>query len=136
MLQRHAKEHSFDHVERALRSGLNAGHGKIERFRIVCKSSAHPAINVSRKLIEQNDEAQAPAGTTGPEIQLASARAFQQRAKASSNGVIASSARLIGSGGIAEPKFAALREIFRGERQRAEPELTNLRGAIHDPQLV
>ena len=70
MLKRHIKEEPLDQVERRVRGQLHTGQSERQRGRIVRKRLRRTTVNLPRKLIEQDDQTEPPAGAVRPAIQL------------------------------------------------------------------
>ena len=90
VLQRHVEEDPLHHVQRRIRARLHSREGERECLRVMRVGARTAAEDVTGKLIEQDDQAQAPPRAVGPGGELAPGRTFEQRAEAHADVLIAS----------------------------------------------
>src|SRR4051812_26868961 len=88
------------------------------------------AEDVSRHLIEQDDQRQAAARAARPRVELAAQRALEQGPEFRADVSVARRGR--GHPVAAEPERGSLREARGIERWRSDPVVENVVRAVHD----
>ena len=134
VLQRHVEEDPLHRIERGICPRLHARERERERLLVEIEGACAAPEHVARKLVEDDDQTQAPPRTVGPALELSGCGTLEELAEARAD-------LLVALGGepevvLAEPEGHALVEVLGAERESSEPELADAARLVHGSILT
>ena len=134
MLQRHVEKDPLDMIQCRVGADVHATGGETARLLVGSKSAHRAAIDIARKLVEQQDQRQSAPRTIRPGIEFALCGAIHHRRKMQLDLFVPQSEQLLRLA-TGEPETHAIIETFRGQRARTEPEVQHLMSIVHGVEL-